>query len=57
MVTIHDCIQHFEALKRRAQINLVNAEKRNDTRAVDNLNRKIQIYQLTIDCLDKIPIK
>lgn len=57
MVTITDCIHHFESLKKRSQVNLVQAENRKDSRAVANLNRKIQIYQLTIDCLEKIPIK
>ena len=57
MVTITDCIHHFESLKKRSQVNLVQAENRKDSRAVTNLNRKIQIYQLTIDCLEKIPIK
>lgn len=57
MVTMTDCIKHFQVLERRAQINLDNAVKRKDTRAINNLNRKIEIYQFTIGILEKIPIK
>lgn len=57
MVTRNDCIRHFQVLERRAQINLENAIKRGDTKAIANINRKIEIYQFTIGLLEKIPIK
>lgn len=34
---------------RRAKTNLVNAQKRGDKRAVANIQRKMTIYQYTVD--------
>lgn len=48
MVTPKDCEAFFTAQLLRAQHNLIGARERGDTRAEQNLRRKIEIYKLVI---------
>lgn len=48
-----DIIRYNKAQLKRANLNLDNAEKRGDTRAVKNILRKIGIYELTIELVSK----
>ena len=47
-VTPKDCETFFTAQLLRAQRNLIGARERGDTRAEQNLLRKIEIYKLVI---------
>ena len=47
-VTPKDCEAFFTAHLLRAQRNLIGARERGDTRAEQNLLRKIEIYKLVI---------
>lgn len=47
-VTPKDCEVFFTAQLLRAQRNLIGARERGDTRAEQNLLRKIEIYKLVI---------
>lgn len=47
-VTAKDCEAFFTAQLLRAQRNLIGARERGDTRAEQNLLRKIEIYKLVI---------
>ena len=47
-VTPKDCESFFTAQLLRAQRNLIGARERGDTRAEQNLLRKIEIYKLVI---------
>lgn len=47
-VTPKDCESFFNAQLLRAQHNLIGARERGDTRAEQNLRRKIEIYKLVI---------
>lgn len=48
MITAEDIIKFNMRNCKRAQQNLINAEKRGDSKAVTNIKRKIAIYQATI---------
>lgn len=48
VATPDDVIRFNKAHLRRAKTNLVNAQKRRDTRAVANIQRKIALYKYTI---------
>lgn len=49
VVTPPDVIRFNKTQLGRAKTNLVNAQKRGDKRAVANIQRKMAIYQYTID--------
>jgi hypothetical protein len=49
VATLSDIVRFNKTQLRRAQTNLVNAQKRGDRRAVTNIQRKMTIYQYTID--------
>lgn len=44
-----DVVRFNKIQLRRAKTNLVNAQKRGDKRAVANIQRKMAIYQYTVD--------
>lgn len=46
-----DAIRFYQGLLKRAVVNLKNAKDRNDTRAVSNIERKIGIYNYTLEKL------
>lgn len=46
-----DAIRFYQGLLKRAAVNLKNAKDRNDTRAVSNIGRKINIYNYTLEKL------
>lgn len=48
VATPEDVIRFNKAHLRRAKTNLANAQKRRDTRAVANIQRKIALYKYTI---------
>lgn len=48
VATSADVIRFNKAHLKRAKINLLNAEKRGDKRAIANIKRKMTIYQYTI---------
>ena len=47
-VTARDVIRFNRVQLRRAQLNLTNAQRRKDTSAVANIQKKIALYQYTI---------
>lgn len=49
MATPSDVVRFNKTQLRRAKTNLVNAQKRGDKRAVANIQRKMTIYQYTVD--------
>lgn len=49
VATPSDVVRFNKTQLRRAKTNLVNAQKRGDKRAVANIQRKMAIYQYTID--------
>lgn len=49
VVTPSDVVRFNKIQLRRAKTNLVNAQKRGDRRAVTNIQRKMAIYQYTVD--------
>lgn len=49
VATPADVVRFNKTQLGRAKTNLVNAQKRGDKRAVTNIQRKMSIYQYTID--------
>ena len=49
VATPSDVVRFNKTQLRRAKTNLVNALKRGDKRAVANIQRKMTIYQYTVD--------
>lgn len=49
VATPSDVVRFNKTQLGRAKTNLVNAQERGDRRAVSNIQRKIAIYQYTID--------
>jgi hypothetical protein len=49
VVTPSDVVRFNKTQLKRAKTNLVNAQKRGDKRAVANIQRKMTIYQYTVD--------
>ena len=49
VATPSDVVRFNKTQLRRAKTNLVNALKRGDKRAVANIQRKMAIYQYTVD--------
>lgn len=49
VATPSDVVRFNKTQLRRAKTNLVNAQKRGDKRAVANIQRKMTIYQYTVD--------
>lgn len=49
VATPSDVVRFNKTQLGRAKTNLVNAQKRGDKRAVANIQRKMTIYQYTID--------
>lgn len=49
VATPSDVVRFNKTQLRRAKTNLVNALKRGDKRAVTNIQRKMTIYQYTVD--------
>lgn len=49
VATPSDVVRFNRTQLRRAKTNLVNAQKRGDKRAVANIQRKMTIYQYTVD--------
>lgn len=47
--TAADVVRYNKAQLKRAHTNLVNAQQRKDKRAAANIERKIAIYEYTID--------
>jgi hypothetical protein len=46
-----DAIKYYKTQLNRCRINLFAARQRNDTKAVENIERKIRIYEYTIEVL------
>ena len=53
VATPSDVVQFNKTQLGRAKTNLLNAQKRGDRRAVANIQRKMAIYQYTIDMAQK----
>ena len=51
IITTSDVIRYNKAQLRRAKANLVNAEKRKDKRAIENIKRKMLIFSFTCDVM------
>lgn len=51
MIDSREAIKFFKVQLGRCKINLQGANDRRDQRAIDNLKRKIEIYQYTIAVL------
>lgn len=49
VVTSSDVVRFNKIQLIRAKTNLLNAEKRGDKRAAENIRRKMDIYQYTIE--------
>lgn len=49
-----DSIHFFQSRLRRAEINLEDARNRRDTRAANNIQRKIDIYHYVLGILIRI---
>ena len=49
-----EAIKFYRVQLNRCKINLIAAKQRNDERAVQNIQRKIEIYDYTIKELCKI---
>ena len=49
-----DAIRFYKTQLKRCQINLFAAKQRNDTKAAENIERKIGIYEYTIEVLKQI---
>lgn len=49
VATPSDVVRFNKTQLGRAKTNLLNAQKRGDKRAVTNIQRKMSIYQYTID--------
>lgn len=49
-----DIIKFYKTQLNRCRINLFAAKQRNDVKAVENLERKIGIYEYTIEVLKQI---
>lgn len=49
VVTSSDVVRFNKIQLIRANTNLLNAEKRGDKRAAENIRRKMDIYQYTIE--------
>lgn len=49
VATPSDVVRFNKTQLKRAKANLVNAQKRGDKRAVANIQRKMTIYQYTVD--------
>ena len=49
VVTSSDVVRFNKIQLIRAKTNLLNAEKRGDKRAAENIRRKMAIYQYTIE--------
>ena len=49
VATPSDVVRFNKVQLRRAKTNLVNAQNRGDKRAVTNIQRKMAIYQYTVD--------
>lgn len=49
VATPSDVVRFNKIQLRRARTNLVNAQKRGDRKAVANIQRKMTIYQYTVD--------
>ena len=48
---LSEAIRHYNTLCHRAEINLKDAHKRNDEKAIQNINRKLNIYKYTLSVL------
>lgn len=46
-----DAIKFYKTQLKRCQINLFAAKQRNDMKAVQNIERKIRIYEYTVEVL------
>ena len=53
VATPSDVVRFNKTQLGRAKTNLLNAQKRGDRRAVANIQRKMAIYQYTIDMAQK----
>lgn len=49
VATLADVVRFNKTQLGRAKTNLLNAEKRGDKRAAENIRRKMAIYQYTIE--------
>ncbi len=48
-----EAIKFYKTQLNRCRINLFAARQRNDTKAVENIERKIGIYEYTVEVLKK----
>ena len=46
-----DAIRFYQGMLKRSQINLGDAKTRNDKKAVKNIERKIKIFEYTLEML------
>lgn len=53
VATPSDIVRFNKTQLGRAKTNLLNAQKRGDRRAVANIQRKMSIYQYTIDMVQR----
>lgn len=54
MIDPKEAIKFYKTQLNRCRINLFAAKQRNDTKAVENLERKIAIYGYTIEVLKNV---
>lgn len=49
-----EAIKFYKTQLNRCRINLFAAKQRNDVKAIENIERKMQIYEYTIEVLKQI---
>ena len=53
MIDVKEAVKFFKVQLGRCKINLQGAKDRRDTKAAVNIQHKMDIYQFTIDALQK----
>lgn len=51
MIEPKEAIKFYKTQLNRCRINLFAAKQRNDTKAVENIERKIRIFEYTLEIL------
>ncbi len=54
MIDAKEAIRFFKIQLGRCKINLQGATDRRDQRAVENIQRKMDVYKYTIQCLQEV---
>lgn len=54
MIDPKEAIKFYRVQINRCRINLFTAEQRNDVKAVENIERKIRIFEYTVEVLKQI---